>query len=706
MIWRRLISYTVHVFPAAALALLSGGGSAPARAADADLRVTRLALFNSGVGYFECNATVNDSSVAELKFRTEQINDIIKSLVVQDFGGGSIGAVGYASRDPIEKTLRSFAVDITGKPTLAQLLDQLRGEAVEISGPTAARGVIVGVEKRRKQVSDTAVVEVDVVNILTENAGLVQLDIAELAGVRFLNEAIRNELTKALTTLASSHDADKKAVTIEFNGTGQRRVRAAYLLETPIWKTSYRLVLADERKPDSRPFLQGWATVENATEEDWNDVQLSLVSGRPISFRMDLYTPIYVPRPLEQLELYASLRPPEYAGGFEEKAKNIAGDDRRAGGARGAVGRRLEAKSAAPPPAAAPADMADRDAFAEAGEQRLGLALQDMGVASVASAQDAGELFEYVIREPVSIGRQRSAMLPIVNQAVSAEKVSIYNPATHALYPLNGLIFTNTTDLNLMQGPVTIFDGDVYAGDAKLPDLKPQEKRLVGYALDLATEVMVESKSHPDVLVALKVVKGVLFHTHRYVDERQYTIKNKADKDRRVILEQPVSGDWKLVEPGEAYEKAPGLLRFRVAAPAGQTVTQAVRLEWVRDEQVLLSNLDINAIGFYLRSSVASEKFKQAMQRVIELRNELDVVARQRAEAERAVNEATAEQGRIRENLKTLDKGSDSYRKQLAKFDELENTIERSRGTLATLRDQEEVKRAALEQYLAGLEIS
>ena len=298
-----------------------------APAADVDLRVTRVAIFSSGVAYYECEADVTGDATAEFSFRTDQINDIIKSMVVQDLDGGTIGTIGYPSRDPIEKTLRSFGVDITGDPTLGQLLDQLRGEEVAIAGDRACRGVILGVERQKLQVGAAGIVEVDVLSVLTDT-GMLQLPIAQVQGIQLLNDKVDAELRKALETLASAHDADKKSVSINFQGEGQRHVRVAYLLEAPIWKTTYRLVLDQ----DEKPLLQGWATVENATEEDWRAVELSLVSGRPISFMMDLYTPIYIPRPKEELELYASLRPPDYAGAFEMEDKVVVNVPARSNG--------------------------------------------------------------------------------------------------------------------------------------------------------------------------------------------------------------------------------------------------------------------------------------------------------------------------------------------------------------------------------------
>src|SRR5438093_9617514 len=132
-----------------------------------------------------------------------------------------------------------------------------------------------------------------------------------------------SEVKKALETLALSHDTQKKAVSLSFTGEGEREVRVGYVIENPIWKTSYRLVLDKEGKP----FLQGWAVVDNPTDDDWNNVGMALISGRPISFQMDLYQPLYVPRPMVEMELFQSLRPVAYGGavGGEGKSAGFAG---------------------------------------------------------------------------------------------------------------------------------------------------------------------------------------------------------------------------------------------------------------------------------------------------------------------------------------------------------------------------------------------
>lgn len=333
------------------------------------------------------------------------------------------------------------------------------------------------------------------------------------------------------------------------------------------------------------------------------------------------------------------------------------------------------------------------------------LDLAEHGVVSVASAESAGELFEYAISEPVSIARQKSAMLPIVNQEVSAQKVSIYNPATHRKHPLNGLILENTTGLNLMQGPVTVFDENVYAGDAKLPDLKPAEKRLVAYALDLAIEVIVDQKPRPDELLSLRIAKGILIHRHKYADTREYTIHNKDKKDRDVLIEQPYGHDWTLVEPKEPFERTQSLLRFKTAAPAGKTVAQKVQLERVSDEAIGLTDAGLDHIGIYIRSTVISPAVKQALEKVVRIRTELDTLVRERELREKQVKETVEDQGRLRENLKTLQQNSDPYQRQLKKFDVAETQIEKLRGEVAELREQEKAKRAELQAYLLSLDV-
>lgn len=494
-----------------------------------NLPLKRVVQFSSGVGFFENAGKVQNDTKVEMKFKVDQINDLLKSMVVEDLDGGQVSTVNYGSKDPITKTLKGFAVDLTANPTMAQLLGQVRGEKVELEAPSKITGVILGVETHRKQIGENQFIDTDVLNLLTED-GLRSVPMDTVNGLKLVNEKLNGELKKALALLASGHDSDKKAVEISFLGKGERRVRIGYIQETPIWKTTYRLVLSEEK-----PFIQGWAIVENTSEEDWKDVKLSLVSGRPISFTMDLYQPLYVPRPQEELELYASLRPQVYGQDLDKKAGEFTA--KRPAASTDLVfrgnGERIQTEQLQRKVVTGGAELAEptmKDSLAKEYFFRE-------GVQSVAQAAEVGNFFEYSIDTPVTLPRQQSAMLPIVSGDVKANKVSIYNQAVQAKHPLAGLKFTNTTGLYLMQGPITVFDGGAYAGDAKIEDLPPGTERLISYALDLDTEVAPESKGHPEELLSVKITKGTMIASRKYVRGTEYTVKNSGKATKKVLVE-------------------------------------------------------------------------------------------------------------------------------------------------------------------------
>src|SRR3954469_24447799 len=314
-----------------------------------DVPVKVVVLFSSGVGYFEHIGTVKGDSSTELRFKTQQINDILKSLVLQDTGQGKVSTIVYPSQDPIGKTLSSFQVDISKNPPLGELLNQLRGAKVKVSvGPEMISGTILGLEKRPKA-TEKGQIEIWQMNLIS-GATIRSIPLEDVTRLDLEDPTLQEELTKALTALAEARGQDKKPVTINFQGEGERLVRVGYVVETPVWKTSYRLLFGQQ---NAKPMLQGWAIVENQTDNDWENVELSLVSGRPISFIQELYQPLYIPRPVVQPELFASLRPQTYEAGMEMKKEvAFAERDDRLGTMAGAVTRRARN---VPAPAAMPA---------------------------------------------------------------------------------------------------------------------------------------------------------------------------------------------------------------------------------------------------------------------------------------------------------------------------------------------------------------
>ena len=654
--------------------------------AEAAVPLKKVVMFNSGVGFFERQAEIEGNVRVDLKFDVDDVNDLLQSMVVRDLGGGSISAVTYGSKEPITRTLGTFAIDLTDEPTLGALLRQVRGERVQIDSGSAVSGVIVGVELRPERVGDDKAIETEYLNLLTDD-GLASVPLAGVRRIKLLNEKLDAELRQALAVLALGHATDKKTVTLSFSGDKRRAVRVGYIQEAPIWKTSYRLVLDDDRPP----FLQGWALVENASEEDWNDVSLTLISGRPISFVMDLYQSLYVARPVVAPELFGSVRPQTYDQDLAAKDLQFRQQARRnrnqPGAGYGGMGGMGEMTFGAP---------------ANKRKEKLDIS---QGVETSANASDVGELFQYELKQLVSLPRQKSAMLPIVNESVKAEKVSIYNAGVHSKHPLNGLRFINSTPVHLMQGPITVFDGGVYAGDARIRDLPPGVERLISYALDLETEVAVANKPQPQRLASLKIVDGVAISTSIVERSHECVAKNSGDRPKRLLIEYPIEAGWKLVAPERPAEKTRELYRFAVEAKPGEPAKLEIREQQPLVQRVSVTDLNDDMIALYLSAEALSPEVKAALAELQKRKAELAELTEQHKRVKEQLSNISLEQARIRENMARIDRNSDLYDRYLKKFSGQEDEIEQLNERAEKLLDQMQTMRQALAEYIAGLNL-
>ena len=679
---RRLILSLFLLFP---LSVLAEEG--------ATLPLSKIALYSSGVGYFQHDGTVNSHAQLNLRLDTNQINDMLKSLVVQDFGGGKVSTVTYGSRDPVTKTLGSFGINLNGNPTLGQILTQVRGEPVEVTAPNPITGTLLGVEKKTESIGEGSqhrIVEQEYVTLLTED-GFRSLPLANVQRIKLMNAALNAELQQALAVLATNHDAQKKTVSITFDGTGSRQVRVAYLTETPVWKTTYRLVL-DE---DKAPYLHGWAIVENQTPQDWRNVKLSLVSGRPISFAMDLYQPLYNPRPIVQPEFYVNLRPQTYGDAMDELKSMASAPAARSDMKKERLLGKL-AQGFAPSRANVAAEAA-----ADVGIDSL-----EEGGASMAMAENKGELFEYRIDQPVTLAKHTSALLPIIGQTLQGHKVSLYNQRVNAKHPLNGYRLKNTSPLHLMQGPLTLFDSGTYAGDARIEDLPPGQERLISYALDLKTEVEPTLEGGTQELATVSLKKGTMLISRRLVEDRTYLVKNRDAKAKTVLIEQPYRADWKLVEPKESTERTRDLYRFSVTVDPGKSATLRVKETFPIQESILLMNSGIDQIVYYQQAKEVSPKVKDALQHVVQLRNKLDDTRAQRTRLDQRIVEITAEHARIRENMQRLQQNSDLYNRYVKKLDQQETELEKIRKEIESFKSTEEEHRRELQNYVMNLDVA
>ena len=641
---------------------LAGGGS--------ELPVTAVSLFTTGVGYFQHDGFVEGTEAVALTFAAGDIDDILKSLVIQDFDGGTVEA-SYPSQEPVERILGSFSIDIADNPSLAELLTRARGEMVEVEVPEQLSGTVSGVEYRSR-VTDGATERVPFL-VLQTGSGLRQVSLYELRTLRFTDPALQAELDAALAVIADNRQEERKTVTVRFSGEGRRRVRVAYIREVPVWKTSYRMVLAD----DGTAQLQGWAIVENTGESDWRDVTLRLAASQPISFVMDLYSPIYRERPRVSPQLSANVAPQEYDRGVAP-APSVA----RSSGAAPMFDMAEEAL-AFEPPNAEPEPI-------------------DLG-AGVSSAANFEPGAVYRISEPVSIPRRGAALIPIVQAEIPASRVSIYNRGVLANRPLGGVRFENATGLQLPAGPATIFDGANYAGDAQLPQTVAGEKRLLSYAVDLQSAVLTQTQAEPTTITQITISSGAIRVTRESRSTTGYTVERLSEEAVTLVIEHPRRSGWELLSPRDPVEELAGAYRFELTVDGGRTETFEVEERSARVQSLSLRSLSEADLQFYITNGEIDASTRRTLERVQTLRAAVAEAQTERRFVEREITTITREQERIRENLAVVESGTTLYQRYIDTLTEQEDRLAQLQRELSAAAAEEREANDALGSYIDGL---
>jgi hypothetical protein len=163
---------------------------------------------------------------------------------------------------------------------LSKKLSVVRGQLSVVLLSSVARSILT-VEERRTQVDATKPPVITYALVIASDTGeLMSFDLTEVRAVKLADEGARRDLKEFAHATASARRRDAKTIVVTSDGAGAREIVVSYTIAAPIWKTTYRVVLDDHGKP----FFQGWAIVDNVSEEDWRDVELSLISGTPVSF--------------------------------------------------------------------------------------------------------------------------------------------------------------------------------------------------------------------------------------------------------------------------------------------------------------------------------------------------------------------------------------------------------------------------------------
>ncbi len=647
-----------------------------AMGAAAELPVKKVVLYKHGVGYFERSGELGPGESARLDFKADEMNDVLKSLTLQVSGGEKVAALRYDASESTEARLSKFPLRLDPQQPLVHLLDQLKGETLTISygDVRSETGMIVGARlvpatQERPQAEEAT--------LLLESGEMVVRPLAG-ATIRFEEPELQLQLRDYLRVLAGARSQEKRSVYIDSTDSGRRELRASYMIPAPVWKSSYRLIFAGEGKP----VLEGWAIVDNTTGDDWNNVQLSLVSGRPISFISRLYEPKHVKRPVAEL--------PE---------DRVEGPQVHAGA--------LQSKSAAPAPEAPRAaemrtlGMAGADEAAEPGRV-AGFARSS--VAASAEGREIGELFEYSFAAPVTVRQNESAMLPFLQQEIDSRKILVYTG--NSTHPLHAAELTNSTGKTLDGGPITVFEGGAYGGEALMETLKPGDERLISYGIDLGTRISTAFDSDRQRVREVHMRRGVLTARSSIRETRTYTIRNIDQKQKTLVIEHQARPGYQLIDR-TPDEKTANAYRFEVELAAGASETFPVVEERVLTNTIAVANLTPDVLVTYVENKEISEQARARLREILDVKRQIAAVDSELQNIEAERRSLAEDQERLRQNISSLSRVSgqqgqvEKYAAQLA---EQETRMAAMRDELSELKKKKMEFERALAQLIETME--
>jgi hypothetical protein len=656
----------------------------PVSAFAQDLALKRVMLSSGGLGYFEYEATVEGDATLRLTVSLEQVDDVLKSLVVYDDKGG-VGGLSLPGREPLAQAFKDLPFDQEQLNSPADLLATLKGAQVTVGGARAISGRIVSVQEETVSLQDgKATTKRTRVTLLTDR-GLQQFILEDAENLQFTDAALRDKVGQALVAIQSNRAKDARTIELSTRGQGQRTVRVAYIVEVPVWKASYRLTLgADAAAP--RSALQGWATVENLSGQDWKDVDLTLVSGRPVAFRQALYEAYYVKRPEVPIEVAGRLMPGVDRGGVQADAAKLV-----------------------PPPPPAPAPY--RPQQQRAAEAAVGSAAPPAGATAADQFQVTDAATQVVFRfpRPVSVANGRTLSIPIIDRQMPVQRLALYQAETAPRNPLAAIRITNDGDSGLPAGLITLYERDkagyvAYVGDARLSSFPIGETRLLAYALD--EKITIErDAANTDRIASGTIVQGALRLSRVVRQTVTYRVRGPAKEPRQLVVVQRRLQGWTLVKPDpKGVELSEGNYRITFQLPGGdQTQTFEVVQEQTQQQELRLVDGAADQIRVYAQAREFDAKTREALTKVLQLQGGVADAQRKVAQTDAERQQIVQEQARLRDNLARVPANSDLQRRYLATLDKQETELEAIAKRRADAEKAVETAREALRTYVVSL---
>ena len=693
------------------------------------LPVRQVVLYKNGIGYFEHLGSVTGNQRVAIDFTSSQLNDVLQSLTILDDNGGRIGGVNYNSTTPLAEQLKSLSLAMSDDPTSTELFQALRGQRVEVTGAPggAVTGRLMSIEGRGSgpATSDEATDGVKQplhrfwLTVVANSGAVRVIELTPTLSVRPLDASLQGQLDRYLELLSSTHSTGLRHLTLDALGQGPRQLHVSYISEVPVWKSTYRIVFPkDEPNTNiAKAILQGWAVVDNTIGSDWDNVQLSLVAGAPQSFIQPLSQPLYLRRPEVPISTTAQTTPQTHEAA--EMPEPPPPSPQMA--AVPTNGRNLARLAKLSPGAATQSVVVSADEVSSGSGNGFGPGSGGGAgggvIGAVFSATNAinegdvstnkfDDFFQYTLAQPVTIHKNESAMVPILQENLPAERVTLWSQTETT--PFRAIWLENTSKLTFDRGSFSIFEGGVFAGQGLLDPIHPGEKRLLSYAADQAIHVRNAKDDSKREIREVHINPrqgnpGLIQKKYAVEGSSTYAVSNSADEPRVVVLELPRHPNRSLTPETKPAETAPSLYRFRVAVAAHQSASQLVA-----DEGYEYQNWQIDAdqdqVGALQSLTEEVPALLDKLKPIYMAQHQINEMKAQLHQLEQKSAALTADEARARENLTAL-KGNDAAKRFVDELNRSEDELEATRKESVALTEKENAAVESLRQTLLTLEI-
>jgi len=655
----------------------------------AELPVTRVVLYKNGLALFERSGEVKPGEPVRLEFKKSEMDDVLKTLVL-DSSAGAITHLRYQLDEPLQTRLGEIGMIIQPGVTLAGLLDQMRGAKVTL---TAASGVIEGsiISGRLSQHAQQA--QKQELTILTTAGELRVVDLDGVSAAKLSDDQLQKRLSEALGAYQQSQSQERKSLWVETAGKSGTLL-ARYLVPAPTWKSTYRLAFSDKPSEKNEASIEGWAIVENTSESEWKNIELTVVSGRPISFISKLYEPKYVGRQSLELAETDNALPTEYAASPAmadmaappPPAPMMKLEAGSGGGMGGGVFKAQRASAGA--------------AGRLATDQVRRLRESTSTIIANAEGQEAGELFEYRFTQPASVKAGESLLIPFVQQKISARQVYMWN-SSEGGHPQRAAELKNNTGKTLDGGPVTVYAPEGYTGESLLSTLKAGDKRFITFAVDLGTKVTTKFDTSSEVVRSVKAERGVV--TMKSVMERRttYTISNVDAKEKALLISHPVQSELALLSP-KPEEKTAEHYLFAATVPAAGTTSLTVAEEQPLQESISISSMPADQIVAWISARKITAEARTKLEAIAAKKRETASASAEIQRQQSRLTSLESDENRLRSSIQTLNSvpgQQEQVQRYATDLSKKENEIQAVHARL----DDARKRQAALEEELASL---